>query len=343
MSMKAIVYTEFGSPDVLHVTQMEKPTPKDDEILIRIEARSVNYGDLLARNFAGAPLSSFNMPFILYIPSRLVFGLRKPRINILGSEYAGVVESVGQAVTKFSVGDKVFGYQGQSMGANAEYMTIAENKPVTHMPQNLSFEEAAVLPYGGLTALSLLKTVNIQPGQKVLINGASGGIGAAAVQLAKHYGAEVTGVAGTRRQQYMRDLGADYVVDYSREDFTTSGKTYDVIFDILGKSSFRKVKQALTPQGRYLRASFKMREVYQALWASLRGGKGKRVVVALASESQDALVHIRELAEAGVLHPLIDRRFSMENAADAHRYVENGSKQGSVVIVTEPERVASFA
>jgi len=331
-TMKAVVYKEYGSPDVLHVETMPKPAPKDNEILIRVQARSINYGDLLARNFGNATMRDFNMPGILYFPTRLVFGLNKPNNPILGSEFSGDVEAVGQAVTQFKPGDAVFGYLGQSMGANAEYITLAEDGMVTHKPQNMSYEEAAVIPYGALTALNLLRKVAIQPGQKVLIIGASGSIGAGALQLARHYGAEVTGIAGTARQDYMKSLGADHVLDYTREDFTKNGQTYDVIIDVLGKSSFTTVKPSLTANGAYLRVSFKMREVFQMLGNRLRGGK--KVITALSAEQPHDLVTIRELAEAGIINAQVDQCFPMEQAAEAHRYAESGRKSGSVVIRT---------
>lgn len=332
-TMKAAIYTEYGSPDVLHITEMATPTPQDNEILVHIQARSVNYGDLFARNFPAKKSSEFNMPGILLIAVRMSFGARKPKVQIQGSEFAGDVVAVGKDVTKFKVGDKVFGYRGQAMGANAEYLSVSENSVVTHMPKNMTYAEAAVVPYGGITAVNLLRKVNIQPGQKVLINGASGGIGAAALQLAKHYGAEVTGVAGTRRQDYMKALGADHVIDYTREDFTQNGETYDVIIDILGKSSFAKARRSLKKQGRYLRASFKMREVWQALRTRFFGNK--KVVVGLAAENVGDLVEIRELVEARTYKSVIDRYFPLEQVAEAHRYIESGNKQGSIVIMTE--------
>ncbi|MEL6408127.1 MAG: NAD(P)-dependent alcohol dehydrogenase [Chloroflexota bacterium] len=329
-TMKAIVYNEYGTPDVLHMTEMAQPTPADNEILVHVRARSVNYGDLFARK--GIPLREFNMPNILWLPTKLTFGWRKPANPILGSEFAGDVVALGTRVSEFKPGDKVFGYLAQNMGANAGYLTIAADGMVTHMPANLSYEEAAVVPYGALTALTLLRNLNIQPGQKVLINGASGGIGTAALQLAKYWGAEVTGVAGSQRLDYMRALGADHVIDYKREDFTQGDETYDLIFDILGKSTFKHAKRVLKPDGLYLRASFKMREVWQTLWTSTRGGK--RAKVALSAEKPADLVQIRELVESGALTALVDRCFPMEAAAEAHRYAESGQKRGAIVIVT---------
>jgi NADPH:quinone reductase-like Zn-dependent oxidoreductase len=262
--MKAIVYEKYGSPNVLELREVEKPAPKDNEILIRIHATSVNIGDIWARNFKAITPSKFTMPLPLWLPSRMYFGFTKPRINILGSEFAGEVEAIGKDVKRFKKGDQVFGYRGQSMGACAEYLCIPEDGMVTSKPSNMTYEEAATVPYGALMALSLLRKVNIQSGptnragrQKVLINGASGGIGSAAVQIAKHFGAEVTGVCGTPRLEFVKSLGADHVIDYTKEDFTQNGEAYDLIFDILGKSSFSRCKSSLKQNGRYLLASFK--------------------------------------------------------------------------------------
>jgi NADPH:quinone reductase-like Zn-dependent oxidoreductase len=328
--MKAIVYTEYGSPEVLHLTEVAKPAPKDNEILIRIHATPVNFGDLLARNFKSVTPRKFNMPFFFWLPAGLVFGFSKPKKNILGSEFAGEVEAVGAAVTRFKPGDQVFGYRGQSMGAYAEYLCTPEDGVLAIKPANMTYEEAATVPYGALTALRLLRKVNIQRGQKVLINGASGGIGAAAVQLAKYFGAEVTGVCGTPRMKFVKALGADKVIDYTKEDFTRNGETYDLIFDILGKSSFSRCKKSLKQNGIYLLASFKMRQLFQMLWTSMIGGQ--KVICALSSEKPEDLIFIKELVEAGKIKSIIDRRYPLEQAAEAHRYVEQGHKQGNVVI-----------
>jgi len=326
--MKAIVFTEYGSPDVLHLKDIPKPTPKDDEILVRVYATPVNYGDLTARNFAH---SQFNMPAPLYLPARLAFGWNKPKITILGSELAGEVAAVGQAVTKFRPGDQVFAYVGMKMGANAEYICIPETGMVALKPANLTYAEAATLPYGAIMASSLLRKVNLQPGQKVLINGASGGIGSMAVQLAKHLGAEVTGVCGTPRLDFVRSLGADKVIDYTQEDFTQNGETYDVVFDILGRSSFSRIKNVLKPDGVYLLASYKMKAILQMLWTAITRSKQK-VICAFAQERAEDLDFIKELAEAGKIKAIIDRCFPLDQAAEAHRYVEAGRKTGSVVI-----------
>jgi NADPH:quinone reductase-like Zn-dependent oxidoreductase len=329
--MKAIVFTEYGSPDVLKLKEVEKPTPKDNEILIRIHATPVNIGDLWARNFRAISPRTFSMPAPLWLPARLVMGFSKPKKQILGSEFAGEIEAVGQAVTRFKVGDPVFGYRGMNLGANAEYLCMPEAGLVALKPANASYEEAAAIPYGALTALNLLRKVNIQPGQKVLINGASGGIGSGAVQLAKYYGAEVTGVCGTPRLDMVKALGADYVIDYTQEDFTRNGETYDLIFDIQGKRSFAECKRALKPDGKLLYASFKMKQLFQMLWTSRFGGQ--KVICALSGETQADLLFVKELIESGKLKTVIDRCYPMEQAADAHRYMESGHKQGSVIIM----------
>ena len=328
--MKAIVFTEFGTPDVLHIKEIEKPTPKDNEILIRVHATSINVGDLWARNFKAITPSKFSMPLLLWFPSRLYFGLTKPRINILGNEFAGEVEAAGKDVKRFKKGDQVFGYRGQAMGANAEYLCVPEKTMVAVKPANVSYEEAAAIPYGALTALPLLRKVNIQRGQKVLINGASGGIGSAAVQLAKYFGAEVTGVCSTPRLGFVKALGADKVIDYTKEDFTQNGETYDLILDIMNKSSFDKCKNSLKPNGVYLLASFKMKQVLQMLRTSR--SNGKKVICALSSENLEDMELIKKLVEEGKIKSIVDKRFPMERVVEAHRYVESGNKAGSVII-----------
>jgi NADPH:quinone reductase-like Zn-dependent oxidoreductase len=331
--MKAIVYTKYGPPDVLELKEVAKPIPKDNEILIRVYATPVNYGDITARNFKKISPRKFTMPFPLWLPTRIFFGIRKPRKKILGSEFAGKIEAVGKDVKLFRKGDQVFGYLGPSLGANAEYLCMSEDGSVAIKPANMTYEEAAAVPYGALMALSLLRKVNIQSGQKVLINGASGGIGSAAVQLAKYFGAEVSGVCSTPRLELVKSLGADKVIDYTKEDFTTSGETYDLIFDILGKSSFSRCKSSLKKNGRYLLASFKMRQLFQMLWTKIKGSK--KVICALATDKTEDLIFIKELVEAGKIKSVIDRRYPLEQTAEAHRYVEKGLKKGHVVITLE--------
>jgi len=328
--MKAIVYHEFGSPDVLHIEEVAKPVPKDNEVLIRVHVTPVNYGDLIARNFKNISARDFNMPLPLMLPTRLYFGLRKPRVNILGSEFAGEVESVGKDVGRFKAGDQVMGYLGQRMGAYAEYLCMPEDGTLALKPANMTYEEAATIPYGAIMATSLLEKGNIQSGQKVLVNGASGGIGSAAVQLAKHHGAEVTGVCGAPRLDYVQALGADHVIDYAREDFTKNGEIYDLIFDVLGRSSFSRCKNSLTPNGIYLLASFKMKPLFQMLRTKLSGNQ--KVICAMASEKFGYLDFVRELIEEGQFKSVIDRSYPLEQAAEAHRYAESGRKKGNIVI-----------
>ncbi len=329
--MKAIVCTKYGPAEVLQLKEVEKPTPKDNEVLIRVYATPVNYGDIVARNMRNISPRKFHMPFLFWLGARIGFGLRKPKITILGAEFAGEVEAVGKDVRLFKAGDQVFGYPGQNFGANAEYISMPEDVMVAIKPANITYEEAATVPYGGMTALKLLRKVNIQPGQKVLVNGASGGIGSAAIQLAKHhFGAEVTGVCSSPRLELVKSLGADKVIDYTKEDFTQSGETYDLIFDILGKSSFSGCKSSLKQNGRYLLASFKMRQLFQMLWTSIIGSK--KVICALALEKTEDLISVKKLVEAGKIKAVIDRRYPLEQAAEAHRYYEEGQAQGKVVI-----------
>ncbi len=328
--MKAVIYTEFGSPDVLHVADVPAPIPKAGDVLIRVRAASVAFGDLIARDFGHVTGRDFHMPRPLLFLSRLHFGFKKPKVHILGSELSGEVEAVGDQVTRFMPGDQVYGFLGQHMGAHAEHVCMPHDGALAKKPANMTHEEAATVPYGALMAMSLLRHVNLQPGQKVLINGASGGIGSAATQLAKIHGAEVTGVCGAPRLAYVKALGADHVIDYAAEDFTQNGETYDLIFDVLGKSTFARCRGSLTPGGVYLLASFKTKALLQMAWTKVAGPH--KVVCALASEQPGDLDVVRELIEAGKYRSIVDRCFSLEEAAEAHRYAESGAKTGSVVL-----------
>jgi NADPH:quinone reductase-like Zn-dependent oxidoreductase len=333
MLMKAIVYEEYGPPDVLKLKEVEKPVPRDNEILIRIHATPVSFGDKLVRNLKEVTPEKFHMPFLYWLLAKMYFGIRRPRITVLGSEFSGEIEAVGKDVKRFKSGDAVFGYRGPSMGAYAEYHCMPENGVLAPKPANMTFEQAAAVPYGAIMALSLLRKQNIGPGQRVLVNGASGGIGPFVVQLAKYYGAEVTGVCGTPRMEYVKSLGADKVIDYTKDDFAASGESYDVIVDILGKGSFARIKRALKANGRWLLVSFKTKKILQMLWTSLSGGK--KVICVLSSEKAEDLVFIKELIEAEKLKAVIDRCYPLAQAAEAHRYVEQGHKKGSVVITVE--------
>ncbi len=331
--MKAIICTKYGPPEVLQLKEVEKPAPGNNEILVKVYATSVNYGDILARNFKEISPRKFSMPFLFWFFAKMYFGFRKPKITILGSEFAGEVESVGKDVKSFKQGDQVFGYLGQSMGAYVEYLCMPEGGVVAIKPSNMTYEEAAVVPYGAIMALPLLKKANLRPGQKVLINGASGGIGSAAVQLAKYFEAAVTGVCGTPRLEFVKSLGADKVIDYTKENFIQSGESYDLIFDILGKSSFSRCKSSLKQNGRYLLASFKMKQLFQMLWTSMIGKK--RVICAIAPGSREDLISVKGLIEAGKIKSIIDKRYPFEQTAEAHRYIEKGQKKGNVVITWE--------
>lgn len=333
--MKAIVYSNYGTPDVLHLEELAKPVPEENEVLVKVYATSVNFGDLLARRIRYATSRDFHMPGLFLLIAKLDFGFKKPKRKILGSEFSGEIIETGGAVSKFKKGDLVFGYLGQKMGAYADYVCIPENGVLTDKPSTISHEEAAVIPMGAIMAIYLLREKgNLEPGKKVLVNGASGSIGSAAVQLLKHhFKAEVTGVCSTPRVEYVRSLGADRVLDYKKEDFTQQDEKYDLVFDVLGKSSFSRVKKVLNPGGRYLLASFKLRHLLQMMRTKIfGGGKGKKMICAFAPGSIEDLNAIRDLLQEGKFKSIIDKTFPMNQAAEAHRYVEEGNKQGAVVI-----------
>ena len=328
--MKAIVYTEYGPAEVLKLAEVAKPTPQANEVLIRTCTATVTAGDVNMRGFTFVPPGFGLLP-------RLMFGLRKPRLPILGTELAGEVAAVGAAVTLFKEGDAVFGIGSDSVGAYAEYTCRAEQGALALKPANLSCEEAAVLPFGAGTALHFLRNVaKLRPGQTVLVNGASGGVGVYAVQLAAYFGAEVTGVCSTRNVDLVKSLGAHKVIDYTQADFTQSGETYDVILDtVVGKNDFDRCKRVLKPNGLYLAVAGGLREMRQMVWTAITGGK--KVIAGTASENREDLLFLKALAEAGQLRPVIDRRFPLAQTADAHRYVDTGRKRGCVVITVAQE------
>ena len=326
--MKVIICTKYGSPDVLQLKEVEKPTPKDNEVLIRIFAAIVSPSDCVFRK---------GEPFI----ARFFSGLIRPKNSIPGEMLAGEIEAVGKDVKLFKKGDQVFGSTGMSLGAYAEYICLPEEGVLTIKPANLTYEDAATVCDGALTALPFLRDKgNIQSGQKVLINGASGSVGTAAVQLAKYYGAEVTGVCSTTNLELVKSLGADKVIDYTKEDFTQSGETYDVIFDAVGKSLFTRCKSSLTQRGVYLTTVPTLVIMLQMLWTSKIGSK--RAIIAFtglrpAREKTKDLIFLKELVEAGKIKSVIDRRYPLEQTAEAHRYVETGHKKGNVVITLGPK------
>jgi NADPH:quinone reductase-like Zn-dependent oxidoreductase len=325
--MKAIVWTKYGPPDVLQLKEVEKPTPNGDEVLIRIDATTVTAGDCEAR--------SLKFPILLLsLSMRIYVGLRKPKkITILGQELAGEIESVGKDVKLFKEGDQVFAATGFGFGAYAEYICLPEKPEMAVLaikPANMTYEQAAAVPVAGLEALHFLREGNIQSGQNVLINGAGGSIGTFAVQLSKYFGAEVTGVDSMKKLDMLRSIGADRVIDYTQEDFTKSGQTYDVIFDVVGKSSFSRSVRSLKQNGRYLLANPGLSQMLRGRWTSMRSSK--KVIFPAQSRKSEDLVFLKELIEEGKIKTVIDRRYPLEQMAEAHRYVEKGGKKGNLVI-----------
>jgi NADPH:quinone reductase-like Zn-dependent oxidoreductase len=323
--MKAIIYTKYGPPDVLQLKEVDKPVPNDNEILVKIHATTVFVGD--------CELRSLKFPILLRLLMRIGFGIRGPRKRILGQELAGEVEAVGNDVTLFKEGDQVFGTPGFGLGANAEYKCLPEKGLVVIKPTNMTYEEAASVIIGGLEALHHLRKGNIQNGQKVLINGAGGSIGTIAVQLAKYFGAEVIGVDSTEKLNMLRSIGADQVIDYTQKDFTKSGETYDVIFDVVGKSPFSRSEISLKEKGIYLSANPGMSQM-------LRGPRTKKIgskkaIFETSMYKTEDLIFLKELIEEENIKSVIDRRYPLEQTTEAHKYVETGHKKGSVVITVE--------
>lgn len=331
--MKAIVATQYGAPEVLELQDVPKPTPKDNEVLVKVYATTVTAGDSRTR--------SFNVPRSLWLPARLTLGLTKPKKAIPGMVLAGEVEAVGGAVTRFKQGDQVYAYDITRLSTYAEYACVPENAAVALKPSTLSYEEAAAIPFGAITALHFLKKGNIRSGQRVLVYGASGSVGTAAVQIAKAFGAAVTAVTSTANIDMMKSLGADQVIDYTREDFTRSGESYDTIFDTVGKTSLSASLELVKQGGAYLQAVASPALMIQMRRAA--GRTGKTLIAGTANPTADDLVAVTELVEAGKLKPVIDRCYPLEQMVEAHRYVDQGHKKGNVVVVVASSGLTSRA
>ena len=324
--MKAIVYTKYGPPEVLKLVEIEKPVPNENEVLVKIFATTVTATECTFRK--GEPYFS-----------RLFTGLTKPKITRLGEELAGEIKAVGKDVKLFKKGDKVFGTAGPKFGANAEYLCIPEDGVIAPKPSNMSYEEAASAVDGFLTALPFLRDKGkIKSGQRVLINGASGSVGSAAVQIAKYFGAEVTGVCSTANSEMVKSIGADNVIDYTKEDFTKTGETYDIIFDAVGKISFSKCKNSLNRKGIFLEAGIGLAIMRHVLLTSFFGSRKAKIAATglrPPNERKKDLLLLKELMEAGKIKPVIDRSYPLEQIAEAHRYVDKGHKKGNVVITVQ--------
>ncbi len=317
--MKAIIYTEYGLPEIVKMMEVDKPVPKDNEILIKVHATTVNRTDCGFRSSK-------------YLISRFFTGLFRPKFKILGTEFAGEIEDIGKNVSSFNIDEKVFGYNDKKCGAHAEYMTIAENEAVALMPGNLSFELAAPITEGAHYALCDIRAANIKNGQNVMIYGATGAIGSAAVQLLKYFGAVVTAVCDTKNIELVRSLGADMVIDYTKQDFTKTDQTFDFVFDAVGKSSFAQCKPLLRKKGIYISTELgkNSENIFLALFTPILGGK--KVLFPIPTISKEDVILLKGLVESGQYKPVVDREYSLEQIVEAYKYVESGQKTGNVVI-----------
>ncbi len=320
--MKAVICTKYGPPEVLKLKEVEKPVPKDNEVLIKVHATTVTSADIRIRGF--------RVPLSFWLPARIALGFRSPKINILGAELAGEIESVGKDVKQFKAGDQVFAYPGHHGGGYAEYMCMREDSAVAIKPENLTYDEAAAVPFGGNTALHFLKQANIKDKEKVLIYGASGSVGTYAVQLAKYFGAEVTGVCSSSNIELVKSIGADYVIDYTKEDFSKNGEIYDVIFDTVGKSSLSDCMESLQKEGVYLQAVATPTTSLRMYLTSI--STSKKLIGGTAVPKAENLYFLKELVETGEIEPVVDRTYPIEQIVEAHRYVDKGHKKGNVVI-----------
>ncbi len=315
--MKAIELTKYGAPEFLEMKEVEKPSPKDKEILIKIHATSVSSGDARMRRAD---------PFVI----RLIFGFKRPRKPVLGVVVAGEIESIGKNVSNYKTGDQVFGSSGMNFGAHAEYVSVPEDAVLALKPGNMTYEEAAAIPFGATASMHFLRIANIQPGQKVLIYGASGALGTMAVQLAKNAGAEITAVCSTANFELMKSLGADHIIDYTKEDFTRNGKKYDVIFDTIGKSSVRKALKSLNNKGHLLLASAGIGTMLGGTIRSIFSKK--KIESGVIKETVEDMNFFKQEIEEGRLNAVIDKTYTFEQIAEAHAYVDKGHKKGNVII-----------
>ncbi len=330
-TLKAIVCTAYGGPDVLKLDEVEKPRPKDGEVLVRIHATTVSRADCEIRRF--------EFPAWIWLPVRLAFGVVRPRVRILGQEFAGEVESLGDGATSFAPGDRVFGTTGIGLGAYAEYVRVGGRRAgsvVAPMPAAMSYAEAAAVPYGATEALRFLRKGRIGAGQRVLIIGAGGSFGTYAVQLAKHADAEVVAVDSTAKLEMLREIGADQVIDYSARDFTDGTGTFDIVFDVVGRAPFGRVVRLLRPRGRYVVANPHTFQFIRGLWTSLTSDK--KMIFSSGTARDEDLRAVTELLGAGKLRPIIDRQYPLDQMAEAHRYADTEQKLGNIVIVVDPEQ-----
>jgi NADPH:quinone reductase-like Zn-dependent oxidoreductase len=325
--MKAVVYDRYGPPDVLRLEDVERPVPKEDEVLVRVRATTVNRSDVHTRE------ANRSSGVAMTLLSRSISGLRGPRQRILGSEFAGEVIAVGPAVSEFGIGDRVFGSSGFKFGAHAEFMCVRETARIALMPEGLSFEEAAPICDGALNALTCLTAADLRPGRSILIYGASGACGTAGVQLARYFGADVTAVCSTKNLELVKSLGADRVMDYTQEDFTKNGETYDVIFDAVGKHSFRRCLGSMKPGGIYLPTDG-LENLWWVLWTSRVGDK-KVVFQIPPRQTKNDVLFLKGLVEAGKYRPVIDRCYPLEEVIEATKYVETQQKTGNVVLTVQ--------
>lgn len=323
--MKAAVCERYGPPEVVQLREVDKPVPRDNEILIRILATTVTSGDWRVR--------SLEMPPGFRAFARLAFGFSRPRQPILGSELAGEIEAVGKRAVGFKAGDQVFAFDGMRMGCHAQYKCMPADGAVALKPAALSYEEAAALSFGGSTALDFFRRGNVKSGERVLVNGASGAVGTAVVQLARHFGARVTGVCSAANAELVESLGAERVIDYAREDFTRDGETYDVIVDTAGTAPYARSRSSLKRDGRLLQVLCGFADLLRAPWISMMGER--KIIAGPAAERAGDLRFLADLAQAGEFRPVIDRRYSLERIAEAHRYVDTGRKRGNAVITVE--------